>query len=182
MVCFAGNLIALMLNNFSFKVLNKEETAHSRDELRDLALQAYGSHSAVLTPAGAEMLLFNLGKDETWDVLFGNSQCFICICENKIVGMAFIILSGNPWRFFEKEWSYLRMVGVMPGFEGKGIGKKLTLMCIDYAREHNEKIIALHTSEFMHAARYIYEGLGFTIHKEIEPQWGKRYWVYTLAL
>ena len=171
-----------MLNDFTYTVLNKLETVHSRNELRNLALQAYGSHAGVLTTEDSEMLLFNLSKEETWDVLLSNSQCFVCKIENKIVGMAFIILSGNPWRFFEKEWSYIRMVGVMPECEGKGIGKKLTLMCIDYAREHKEKIIALHTSEFMHAARHIYEGLGFTIHKEIEPQWGKRYWVYTLSL
>ncbi|MDX2173612.1 MAG: hypothetical protein SFY56_10845 [Bacteroidota bacterium] len=34
-------------------------------------------------------------------------------------------------------------------------------MCIAHAKQNNEKTIALHTSEFMDAARHIYEGLGF---------------------
>jgi len=48
--------------------------------------------------------------------------------------------------------------------------------------ELKEKTIALHTSEFMDAARHIYEGLGFIMVKEIPPRYGKRYWLYRLDL
>jgi len=63
-----------------------------------------------------------------------------------------------------------------------GIAKTLTKMCMDHARQTKEKIIALHTSEFMDAARHIYENLGFKELKEIDPIYGKRYWIYILNL
>jgi ribosomal protein S18 acetylase RimI-like enzyme len=74
------------------------------------------------------------------------------------------------------------MVGVNPNYQGQGIAKVLTRMCIDYAKQNNEKTIALHTSEFMDAARHIYEDAGFKVLKEIPPLFGKKYWIYTLDL
>lgn len=55
-------------------------------------------------------------------------------------------------------------------------------MCIDAARKNGEKIVTLHTSEIMDKARHLYEGLGFTILKEIDKRLGKRYWLYKLDL
>ncbi len=83
---------------------------------------------------------------------------------------------------FKAEWSYIRLVGVDPDYRGKGIAKNLTEMCLEFAKKTKEKIIALHTSEFMDAARHIYESLGFKVLREIEPRLGKRYWLYTLEL
>ena len=74
------------------------------------------------------------------------------------------------------------MVGVHTEHGGKGIGTRLTNMCIDLARANGEKTMALHTSEFMDAARHIYESLGFKRAKELEPMFGKIYWIYTLDL
>jgi ribosomal protein S18 acetylase RimI-like enzyme len=34
----------------------------------------------------------------------------------------------------------------------------------------------------MDKARYIYEKLGFKIIKEIEPRYGKKYWLYEMSL
>ncbi|MBY0067980.1 GNAT family N-acetyltransferase [Empedobacter sp. R132-2] len=60
----------------------------------------------------------------------------------------------------------MRMVGVHPNFLGKGIGRELIKICILFAKESDEKIIALHTSEFMNSARHLYEDLGFVMNKE----------------
>ena len=109
------------------------------------------------------------------------AKCFVCEKEDKLIGMAFLIPHGNPYLFFEADWSYIRLVAVDPAYEGKGLGKMLTQHCIDFAKESGEKIIALHTSEFQHAARHIYEGLGFKRQKEFEL-YAKRYWIYKLEL
>jgi ribosomal protein S18 acetylase RimI-like enzyme len=74
------------------------------------------------------------------------------------------------------------MVGVNPVYRGRGIAKRLTQMCMDYAKQSNEKIVGLHTSEIMEDARHIYESLGFTIVKEIDPIYGMKYWLYKLEL
>jgi len=76
----------------------------------------------------------------------------------------------------------MRMVGVNPKHRGQGIAKTLTEMCIEFAKQSDEKTIALHTSEFMDAARHIYENIGFTVLKEIPLLFGKKYWLYTLDL
>jgi ribosomal protein S18 acetylase RimI-like enzyme len=165
-----------------FKTISKEETWQAKDELQKLAVAAYSTHATQLPPEGAEAMKNNLLKEGTWSELFSHSQCFVCMDRNTIVGMAFLIPSGNPWKFFESEWSYIRLVGVLPGYEGRGIGREVTRMCMEHARQLNEKTVALHTSEFMDAARHIYESLGFRVLKEIAPQWGKKYWIYILNL
>ena len=96
--------------------------------------------------------------------------------------MAYVIPKGNPTDIFQEDWSYIRMVGVNPNYNGNGIGKRLTQLCIDHAKETGENVVALHTSEFMDAARHIYESMGFKQIRELEPRLGKRYWLYQLEL
>lgn len=74
------------------------------------------------------------------------------------------------------------MVGVNTAYAGKGIGRRLMEICIDHARKTNETKVALHTSEFMDAARHIYENMGFVRIKELDSRLGKRYWLYLLDL
>jgi ribosomal protein S18 acetylase RimI-like enzyme len=122
-------------------------------------------------------------NDKTYSELLELSHCIVCESDEEgIIGMAFLVASGNPADVFEKDWSYIRFVSVSPEFGGQGIGKRLTEMCIDLAKKNNEKKIALHTSEMMGGARHIYESLGFKILREIEPRLGKKYWLYTLDI
>jgi len=124
----------------------------------------------------------HLTAENLFPGLLKTSRCFVCENKNEIIGMAFLVPNGNPTEVFQSDWSYIRMVGVNPKFKGNGIGKQLTQMCIDSAKNSKEKIIALHTSEYMNAARHVYESLGFKQTKELEPRYGKRYWLYKLEL
>jgi ribosomal protein S18 acetylase RimI-like enzyme len=74
------------------------------------------------------------------------------------------------------------MVGVNPSYAGRGIARQLTETCIKKAKELGEKTVALHTSEFMDAARHLYESIGFRVLKEIPERLGKKYWLYTLDI
>jgi ribosomal protein S18 acetylase RimI-like enzyme len=100
--------------------------------------------------------------------------------KEKVIGMAYLVPSGNPTHIYPADWSYIRMVGVNPEYRGKGIAKRLTQMCVDYAKQSNEKIVSLHTSEKMDDARHIYESIDFTIYKEIDPIYEMKYWLYKL--
>lgn len=91
-------------------------------------------------------------------------------------------MNHNTANAADRRWTYIRMVGVNPKYRGHGIAKDLTKMCIDFAKQNNEKTIALHTSEFMDAARHIYESIGFKVLEETLPIFGKKYWLYTLDL
>jgi ribosomal protein S18 acetylase RimI-like enzyme len=96
--------------------------------------------------------------------------------------MAFLFTSGHPSDIYPADWSYIRMIGVHPAYEGCGIARTLTSHCIEYARETGEHTIALHTSELMHAARHIYEKLGFRIMQELGLRYGIMYWLYAMKL
>ena len=150
------------------------------EQLKRLALISYGQFHNTLTEENWAKLSTHLSSENLFPGLLKTARGFVCENENEIIGMAFLVPKGNPTDIFEADWSYIRMVGVNPNFEGRGIGKQLTQMCIDFAWSNQEKVIALHTSEFMDAARHIYEGLGFRKFKELERRYEKRYWLYKL--
>ena len=158
--------------------------AHVEDipELKQLALLSYGTLSDYMGDNDASQLLINLEREEMWQNVIKRSKGFVCEKEGVIVGMAFLVPHGNPWDIFQREWSYIRLVGVHPDFRGKGIARQLVLRCISFAIDTHESTIALHTSEWMKDAMHIYESFGFKVIKEIEPRYGCRYWLYLLQL
>jgi ribosomal protein S18 acetylase RimI-like enzyme len=160
----------------------RSATLADKDQLIALALLSYGQYAPQLEPEHLKRLNKNISNRENWTNVITISKSVVCLDGDKIIGMAFLIPHGNPWEIFKAEWSYIRLVGVNPNYQGRGIAKILTRKCIEHAISLNEKTIALHTSEMMHAARHVYESAGFTILKEIEPRLGKRYWIYTMEL
>lgn len=161
----------------------REGTIEDLKGLKNLAIKSWKQFQPHLTSENWTKLFNSLSDDKTYTELLQISKCIICLCEQEIIiGMAFLVPSGNPTEIYSKEWSYIRFLTVDPHYGGQGIGRKLTAMCIEAARQNNEKTIALHTSELMHNARHIYESLGFKIVKEIDQRMGKRYWLYSLDL
>ncbi|MFK7000949.1 GNAT family N-acetyltransferase [Flavobacterium oreochromis] len=160
----------------------REGTKNDLEGLKALGILSYGQFKDDLSEKNWNKMDSILRLDENYLKLLDISTCFICLDGEQLVGMAYLVHNGNPTDIFQADWSYIRMVGVNPNYAGQGIGKKLTQMCIDLAKKTDEKIIALHTSEFMHAARHIYESLGFEIVKEIEPLFEKKYWLYHLNI
>lgn len=157
-------------------------TCDDIDQLQELALLSYGQHKSALTEENWDKFHSFLANRENFSYLIKTSTCILCEYNTEIVGMAYLVSNGHPTEMFKSEWSYIRMVGVNPQFGGKGIAKKLTKMCIDLANETKEEFIALHTSEFMDAARHIYESIGFKQVQEIDLRFGKKYWIYLLNL
>ncbi|MBE9463999.1 GNAT family N-acetyltransferase [Dyadobacter subterraneus] len=160
----------------------KEANHSDLHELRNLGLISFGQFKDILTPENWEKLRKSLADENTYLNLLNQSKAFIYLSDKKIVGVAYFIANGNPTEIYLPDWCYVRMVGVHPDFSGRGIGRKLMQHCITHAKKTGEKTIALHTSEFMDAARHIYEKLGFIRLREIEPRFGKKYWIYTLEL
>jgi ribosomal protein S18 acetylase RimI-like enzyme len=153
-----------------------------KESLKQLGILSYNQFSKILSPADWNTMDRFLNNDTMWDQLVNGSKIFVCEDDEKIIGMAYLLPSGNPTHIYPADWSYIRMVGVNPEYRGKGIAQRLTQMCVDYARQSNEKIVGLHTSEKMDDARHIYESVGFAIYKEIGPVYGMKYWLYKLEL
>jgi ribosomal protein S18 acetylase RimI-like enzyme len=70
------------------------------------------------------------------------------------------VVAGEWWTW-PKGHAYLRALGVDPATRGRGVGRALTIACIDRARADGAAGIALDTLSFMPAATALYEGLGF---------------------
>lgn len=157
-------------------------TAANREHFKALGLLAYGQYIPELTPDNWELMRKSLESTDTWDVLVTDGIPFVCVDGEQVVGMAFLFPGGNPSEIYPADWSYIRMIGVHPEYEGCGIARTLTSQCIEYARETGEHTIALHTSELMHAARHIYEKLGFRINRELGLRYGIMYWLFVQAL
>ena len=151
-------------------------------QLKKLGILAYGQYAHRLAPDGWEKMQTGINSDELWAVLLDRSKSVLCTDGDTIAGMAFLLPSGNPWDVYPADWCYIRMVGVHPRYERRGIARALTQKCIDQARSMGEHTIALHTSEVMTAARHIYESMGFTELREIATRFGIRYWLFTMPL
>jgi ribosomal protein S18 acetylase RimI-like enzyme len=154
---------------------------HDLNAVMHLGQDAWKQFEYVLTIENWKKLSSSLSNENLYKDLLQNSISFVS--ENDkgdIIGMSFLVASGNPTEIYNEEQCYIRFVTVSEKYKGLKIGQKLTEECIDYAKNSGEKKIALHTSEFMEKARYIYEKLGFKIIKEIEPRYGKKYWFYEL--
>lgn len=151
--------------------------------LKNLGINAWAVYESELSSENWQQLFSSLNDEQTYKKLLTQSTGFVCSNkENDLVGMAFLVPPGNPTDIYSCDWSYIRLVSVMPGFEGKGIGRELTLQCILHARSEGYGTIALHTSEMMHKARHIYEQLRFQIDRELPRRFGKRFWLYKRSL
>jgi ribosomal protein S18 acetylase RimI-like enzyme len=150
--------------------------------LKALGISSYSVYAAQLETEHWEKLSAFLHDEKKLEALMQISTCFVCVFNNDLVGMAYLIPRGNPNELFEAGWTYIRMVGVSPDHKGNGIAQSLTRLCLEQAKASGEQTVALHTSEYMDAARHIYEKNGFRLLKEIPPRFGKRYWLYTLDL
>jgi GNAT superfamily N-acetyltransferase len=67
----------------------------------------------------------------------------------------------------------IRLLAVDDAFRGKGVGKALTLFCIDHARALGKVRLVLHTTRAMQTAWTMYESLGFVRFPEIDFTPGK---------
>ena len=159
-----------------------EGNADDLQQLRQLGITAYSPYLELLEPEGQSKLLAGITNEQTYKDLLRISTVFTVKKGNEIVGMAFYVPAGNPTDIYPADWCYIRFVAVHPKHSGKGIGKQLTKMCIEKAVATEETVIGLHTSEFMDAARHIYENAGFKQLREIPPRFGKRYWLYAMDL
>lgn len=174
-------IIAMKTTSYSLQY--RLATIDDIPQIRELGVLAYGQIANQLSAENWEKMKTGISNDNMWHDLLGKGTGFLCCKDGgELVGMAFLISSGNPWDVFPENWCYLRMVGVHPQYGGMGIAQTLTQQCIQVARNNGESIIALHTSEVMNAARHIYEKLGFEIVKEIASRYEIRYWLYKMSL
>jgi len=80
---------------------------------------------------------------------------------------------ADEWWWWPKDFAYLRALGVHPQARGMGVGRALTVACMERARLDGAVGIALNTLSMMSAATALYEGLGFR-QTGGDVEWGGR--------
>src|SRR4029077_14234122 len=153
----------------------REAAVQDVKALQELALVSYGRLKPELSPENWTKMESILVSDQTFPLLVKNCFGFVCETDDRIIGMAFLVPSGNPTKIYSTDTSYIRMVGVHPEAGGKGIAQALTRLCMDKAIETGEKTISLHSAEVMYAARHIYEKLGFKKIRLLDEHYGLKY-------
>jgi ribosomal protein S18 acetylase RimI-like enzyme len=148
------------------------------EALSALALASYGQLKTYLTPANWKKMQGVLTSVDNFPQMIYNSFGFVYEEADRLLGMAFLVPSGNPTKIYSKETSYIRMVGVHPTAVGNGIAQSLTRLCMEKAATTGEHTISLHSAEIMFAARHIYEKLGFKKVKLLDSHYGLQYWLY----
>lgn len=148
------------------------------EALTALALASYGQLKTYLKPADWKKMQAVLTSADNFPVMIYNSYGFVCEEAGRLLGMAFLVPSGNPTKIYAKETSYIRMVGVHPTAVGNGVAQELTRLCMEKAKETGEHTISLHSAEIMFAARHIYEKLGFKKNRLLDSHYGLQYWLY----
>lgn len=151
--------------------------------IMQLAQESWQQFEGLLTPEHWASMYSILREEQKFVELISESYSFLCETEaGELIGMSFLVPSGNPTEIYGENESYIRFVTVSRQHAGQKLGQLLTEKCIEKAIELNEQVICLHTSEMMAAARHIYEKLGFEIVRDLQPIFGKRYWVYALRV
>lgn len=164
-------------SNYLYRTARMEDL----EQLKKLGLLAYGQYKLKLTEENWKKMETSFTTGTSISDILQIAHGFVCELNSFPVGMAFLVPHGHPNQLFQEEWAQIRFVGVHPEHTGKGIGRSLTALCIQKARETGERTIALHTSEMMGAAPRLYESFGFTIHRVFE-HFGKEYRIYLLKL
>lgn len=114
----------------------------------------------------------------------GGDIIVACDDRNAVVGAVAYFAPGAMPRaeLFDPEWPIIRMLVVAPAARGRGIGRDLTLACIERARGAGAEVLALHTSPVMEVALAMYLKLGFRLHRRVPDRMGVPYAVYLLDL
>jgi hypothetical protein len=91
------------------------------DQLQNLGIIAYSQFENDLTPDNWKIFNDFLQDRQSFLAILSVATCFVCADSDQLVGAAYIIPSGNPTDLFKSEWSYIRMVGVNPKYQGRGV-------------------------------------------------------------
>ena len=99
-------------------------------------------------------------------------------------GVAYVPGPGNPMSELERDGEAgIRMLAVDPDAQGLGVGRALTVACLDRAREDGRSGVALYTRPANIPAQRLYASLGFIRDPdrdwEVEP--GHWLWAFQRA-
>jgi ribosomal protein S18 acetylase RimI-like enzyme len=113
-----------------------------------------------------EMPLQEMYDRQLRDVATRATTSYVLVAEGPsgelLGGATYVSGPDDPYSEDLKEGDAgIRMLAVDPACHGRGVGRALTVACIERARAAGRRRMVLHTSHSMPAAKHLYELLGF---------------------
>jgi len=90
-------------------------------------------------------------------------KVFVAATDGQIVGTFAVLIMDNLAHKGTRS-GLVEAVGVLPSFQGKGIGKEMMQFAMNRCKEHGCYKMALSSNEARTDAHKFYESLGFTRH------------------
>lgn len=147
-------------------------------EINRLAVRAFQQYSSSYSDWPAMAAAYERMSD-----LARTGEIVVAETSGSIVGaVAYIPPHCAKARYFDKAWPVIRSLVVDPDSRGVGIGRALTLQCINRAIRDTSPVIALHTSAIMTVALPMYRRMGFEWHRDAPEVYGVPYAVYLKRL
>lgn len=87
---------------------------------------------------------------------------YVAECEGKLVGMMFGTLDSD-YELFKNDYADLVVLYIDPNFQGKGIGRKLKDIFVEWAKEKNADKYVIGVLKDNTKARKVYEAWGGTL-------------------
>ena len=150
----------------------REARADEYEEVARLTVEAYEEYAASLSEEGWEGYRSDLA-----DVArrAANGQVLVAQDGDRLIGAVayyppFSRSRDADWWWWPDNYAYFRALAVLPAARMQGVGRALTLACVQRAREQGASGIALNTTSVMPVARAMYERLGFRQLLEGKPE------------
>ena len=126
-------------------------------------------------------------RDELRDVAGRSAACPVLVAVASdggvLGGVAYVPGQDNPMSELERDGEAgIRMLAVDPATQGLGVGRALTVACLDRAREEGRSGMALYTRPANLAAQRLYESLGFARDPDRDWQYERGRWLWAFQL
>src|SRR6266480_1094313 len=110
--------------------------------------------------------------DELRDVadrVSSGALVWVAELDGTLAGTVTYVPGPGPYaEFSDPNGAGIRMLAVLPAFEGRGVGHALVRACIDRARADGRSQVYLDTTQWMERAQRLYERIGFVRAPELD--------------
>ena len=90
------------------------------------------------------------------------TEVFVAVTPELVGCVTFVPDASSPWaELLEPDEAGVRMLGVRPAAQGRGVGRALLDACVGRARTLGRTGLMLHSTPWMQAAHHLYEQEGF---------------------
>jgi ribosomal protein S18 acetylase RimI-like enzyme len=131
---------------------------HEVDEAGEVVLAAYQAIE------GAPALTHGYGDElRAVGARTQGAVVLVAVDEGRIVGcITLVVDAASPWaEDLRADEAGIRMLGVAPSGQRRGVARALVDACVDMARLLGKRGVFLHSTPWMPLAHRLYEGLGF---------------------